>query len=86
VFPEESADSRLRFDRQRHRKEPVLAATGSRVRDVSELHPEKQDSQITSTDEGMRIDVKPLCEKAERSNRDIFVPESNVTDASNLHS
>jgi hypothetical protein len=38
--------------------------SASDVADPSDLHREKQYSQITSTDEGMRIDVKPLQEKA----------------------
>jgi hypothetical protein len=57
----------------------------SNVTDASDLHTEKQDSQIISTDEAMRIDVKPLLLNAQRSNRDTFVSASNVIDASDLH-
>jgi hypothetical protein len=53
--------------------------------DGSDLHSEKQNSQITSTNEGMRIDVKALSRNAQPSHRDILVSESNVTNASNLH-
>jgi hypothetical protein len=57
----------------------------SNVTDASDLHSEKELLQIASTDEGMRIDVKPLTENVLRSNSDILVLESNVTDASDLH-
>jgi hypothetical protein len=59
---------------------------GSWVTDTSDLHSEKQYSQIIWTDEGMWIDVKPLLRNAWPSNRDTFVSESNMTDASDLQS
>jgi hypothetical protein len=59
--------------------------SASNVTDASESHPKKHEEQITSTDEWMRIDVKPLQENARPSNRDTFVSTSNVTDASDSH-
>jgi hypothetical protein len=58
----------------------------SNVTDVSELHEEKQDSQITSSDPGRRIDCNPLSRNAPDSRRDNCEFASNVTDASELQS
>jgi hypothetical protein len=59
--------------------------SGSNITYASDLHSEKQYSQLISSDEWMEIDVKPLTGNAPTSNRDTFVSESNVTDASELH-
>jgi hypothetical protein len=58
--------------------------SGSNVTDASDSHSEKQYPQITSTDEWMWIDVKPLSKKLQEANRYIVVSMSNVTDASDL--
>jgi hypothetical protein len=57
----------------------------SNVIDASDLHAQKQYSQITSTDVGMWIDIKPVLENAKRSSRETFVSQSNVTDPSDVH-
>jgi hypothetical protein len=51
---------------------------GSIVTDSSDLQSEKHDSQITSTDAGRRIDLRPLPKNAFRSIRDNFEFDSNV--------
>jgi hypothetical protein len=40
---------------------------------------------MISTDDGIPIDVKPLCENAARSSRDNFESAENVTETSDSH-
>jgi hypothetical protein len=54
----------------------------SNVIDVSELQPEKQDLQTTSTDAGIAIVFKPVFTNADSSIRCNFEFDSNVTDVS----
>jgi hypothetical protein len=53
--------------------------------DKSDLHDEKHGSQITSTDSGIEIVLKPFYEDARFSSRDNFESTANEIETRDLH-